>query len=429
MSPSVELPELDPFVEDFQQFPFATLRPAARAAPVQAMVEPGWYIVTTIELAREVLTDPGRFSNQVSRRTSPSAGGRRKRSPQSGLRAFPTYRRCCSTIRQLHTPYRRMVQRALSRHARWPGWSRSIANVAEELAADCPTAARSDLIEVFTRPLPVWAISRVLGTPGRPARRRPAVDRCRDGHDRRPAGPPSGGPQVEQDLLDYPADDRRRAGAATRRSPEMTCSARSSKPTAARPRSGRGGDRRRRTGQPDARADGRRQRKHPAAAGRYRLATRSAAGGVGSGCGPIRHAGRSRSSKRRCVSLARRRPCSAASYTTPRSVGIRFRPERRWSSRCCRPTGTRRYSPDGDRFDPDRPTAQRHVAFGQGIHACIGNILARMEARHAVQRPRSARQNASTSSGTNRCATCRALSCAGWSNCPCGFGASPTSPA
>jgi hypothetical protein len=41
--------------------------------------------------------------------------------------------------------------------------------------------------------------------------------------------------------------------------------------------------------------------------------------------------------------------------------------------------------PDSDRFDPDRPITQRHVAFGQGIHACIGNVLARMEARHAVQ--------------------------------------------
>jgi cytochrome P450 len=40
---------------------------------------------------------------------------------------------------------------------------------------------------------------------------------------------------------------------------------------------------------------------------------------------------------------------------------------------------------DGDRFDPDRPNAHRHVAFGQGPHACIGNALARMEARHAVQ--------------------------------------------
>jgi hypothetical protein len=40
---------------------------------------------------------------------------------------------------------------------------------------------------------------------------------------------------------------------------------------------------------------------------------------------------------------------------------------------------------DGDRFDPDRPSVQRHISFGQGIHACIGNVLARMEARHAVR--------------------------------------------
>ena len=73
MSPFVELPELDPFVEDFQQFPFATLALLRERAPVHAIAEPGWYIVTTIELAREVLTDPARFSNQVSRRTSPPA--------------------------------------------------------------------------------------------------------------------------------------------------------------------------------------------------------------------------------------------------------------------------------------------------------------------------------------------------------------------
>ena len=57
MSPSVELPELDPFAEDFQQFPFATLALLRERAPVHAMAEPGWYIVTTIELVREVLTD------------------------------------------------------------------------------------------------------------------------------------------------------------------------------------------------------------------------------------------------------------------------------------------------------------------------------------------------------------------------------------
>src|SRR5260370_42637864 len=92
MSPSAELPELDPFVEDFQQFPFATLARLRERAPVHAMAEPGWYIVTTIETAREVLTDPARFSNQVSRRTSPPAevadGGGAIRS--QGLPYVPT---------------------------------------------------------------------------------------------------------------------------------------------------------------------------------------------------------------------------------------------------------------------------------------------------------------------------------------------------
>ena len=37
------------------------------------------------------------------------------------------------------------------------------------------------------------------------------------------------------------------------------------------------------------------------------------------------------------------------------------------------------------RFDPDRAGVQQHLAFGLGIHACIGNPLARMEAVTAVQ--------------------------------------------
>ena len=41
--------------------------------------------------------------------------------------------------------------------------------------------------------------------------------------------------------------------------------------------------------------------------------------------------------------------------------------------------------PDPDLFTPGRPPAQRHIAFGQGVHACIGNSLARMEARQAVR--------------------------------------------
>jgi cytochrome P450 len=33
-----------------------------------------------------------------------------------------------------------------------------------------------------------------------------------------------------------------------------------------------------------------------------------------------------------------------------------------------------------DEFNPDRPHVRHHLSFGQGIHACLGNVLARMEA-------------------------------------------------
>jgi cytochrome P450 len=37
-------------------------------------------------------------------------------------------------------------------------------------------------------------------------------------------------------------------------------------------------------------------------------------------------------------------------------------------------------------FDPDRPNAREHLAFGHGIHFCLGAPLARTEGRVAVQR-------------------------------------------
>lgn len=41
--------------------------------------------------------------------------------------------------------------------------------------------------------------------------------------------------------------------------------------------------------------------------------------------------------------------------------------------------------PDPDRFDPRRPNAKQHFAFGQGIHYCVGAPLARMEMTIALE--------------------------------------------
>jgi cytochrome P450 len=43
-----------------------------------------------------------------------------------------------------------------------------------------------------------------------------------------------------------------------------------------------------------------------------------------------------------------------------------------------------RQFPDPDRFDPGRD-AERHLAFGYGVHFCLGASLARLEARVSLE--------------------------------------------
>jgi cytochrome P450 len=151
---------VDLFSETFQQCPFPTLTALRREKPV-CEVANGWYLVTTIELARTVLTDPARFSNAVSRRTPPPP---EVADEVAAIRAqgYPSVPTLLLNDPPLHTRYRKLVTRAFTPRAL--AWMEPlVAQVADELAARLPHNERLDFIHAFARPLPVWAISRVLG--------------------------------------------------------------------------------------------------------------------------------------------------------------------------------------------------------------------------------------------------------------------------
>jgi cytochrome P450 len=365
---------LDLFSAAFQQCPFPELAALRRREPVHRAAN-GWYVVTTMELARAVLTEPVLFSNAVSRRTPPppEVAGEVAAIRARGLPWVPTL---LLNDPPVHTRYRRMVSRAFTpRSLTW--MEPLVAQVAGELAASLPEGRTFDFIDALARPLPVWAISRLLGLPDE---RRDDVRRWTDAATATIGAELDAArwPAVERDLLDF---QRSMTAELTGRQQNPRDDVLSLLVQAAAE-----------AGEPIGTAELLSMTRELLVAG-------------------------NESSLRLLADIAwqlDRRPGELAK--------VREDPERaetiaEESVRMASPSAAvfRRVTrdttlggvplPEGaqivvsllsanrdeavftgpDRFDPDRPPAQRHVAFGQGIHVCIGASLARLEARHAVR--------------------------------------------
>ena len=260
--------------------------------------------------------DDGRSSARCSptRRASPTrcraARRRRPRSPtrsrRSAHRDSRTSRPCCSTTRRSTPATAALVQRTFTPRALT--WMEPlVADVAEELAAALPDGGPVDFIEAFARPLPVWAISRVLGLADE---RRDDVRRWTD------AATATIGAQLP-----------RRALAGRSSASCSTSSGRSRRARAAARRPGRRPAQRARAGRRDRTGEDRSASANSSTspANSWSPATRAACAcsptssgsstdgpRSGRGCAPTRSAPGA-SSRRPCGSPARPPPCSAAS--------------------------------------------------------------------------------------------------------------------
>lgn len=154
---------LDPYDPGFQQTPFPVYAALRRAAPVVEVPGHGWFAVTTMELVRAALRDPVTYANS-------GVAGRRSEPPPEVAAEVAAIRARGHPYRPalglsdppVHTRYRRLVNRAFTPRAL--SWMEPLVeSAARELAAALPDGQVVDVVAAFTRPLPVWAILRVLG--------------------------------------------------------------------------------------------------------------------------------------------------------------------------------------------------------------------------------------------------------------------------
>jgi cytochrome P450 len=365
-------PHVDPYSDAFQQCPYPTYAELRSSSPVHEVADHGFWMVTTMALVREALRDPETFSNAVhtGRRTSPP--------PEivaevEAIRSegFPYQAALGLNDPPTHTRYRKLVTRAfLPRALRW--MEPLVAAAARELAAALPDRGTVDVVEALARPLPVYAISRILGL----------SDAWRDDIARwsdaatatlgASAMPPERWLQVERDNVDFQQRivvelDRRRESptddllsSLVAPDPEEGTLTNAELVWLVRELVVAGNETTtklvtdlvlRLNDRPD---EWERLRAEPA----------RAADVVEEG---LRLASPAQGMFRRVT-----RPTALGDVDLPEGaiVFLAFGSANRDEA----------VFDDPDGFLPGRPAQRQHVAFGQGIHACVGNVLARMEA-------------------------------------------------
>jgi cytochrome P450 len=378
MSSDTAPPELDLFGPHFQADPAAWYELAREREPVHYAPKHGWYIVTKAELVREVLRDPQRFSSRVHKHTQPPPEVAEE---VARIRAqgWPYQPALGTNDPPNHTRLRALVQRAFTpRSIRW--MEPLVRQTAQELAAALPDGADIDLLPAFAEPLPVWAISRVLGLPDS---RREDIRRWSVAATASIGGMPDPRTWVEQErvLLHYQQtmaaeiEQIRQhpkegllstlVGAAEQAAPGEEPVPLAQLLTLIRELVVAGNETsgklildivRLVDGKPD---EWDRVRADPE---RARAIVEEA----------LRWASPSQTAFRRTTGEVQ---LGGVTLPADSILVVSFASANRDEA----------VYPDAGRFDPDREGLQQHLAFGQGMHACIGNPLARMEGVIAVQ--------------------------------------------
>ena len=269
---------------------------------------------------------------------------------------------------------------------RSPRWSRSIRQITPPSSIDVlDRAGAIEFVADFAVPLPVEVIAHALNVPDDAAGRLQALvrrldRRHRDEHlDRRAGSRPSAASTSSSTTSPSSSNG---AGPTRRTTCSPICSTPGSSTTI--PRSTTRAARHARDAEHHPAAPGRRQRDDDQDDDRDDAPARRAPGAMATAAG---RPGRDRPGRRGDAANGDADAGHVADRHPRRDARRRRAPGRARgsSSSSPRPTATSSSTPTPTTFDPDRDNLRQHLAFGKGIHFCLGANLSRLEGQVALQ--------------------------------------------
>ena len=152
-------PFLDP---EFLKCPFPMFKQLRDDAPITFMEQMGMYLVTGYDQAREILLSPDRFSSQVNIPSRHSIAATKIVEEEGYGRGAPALQNADQPV---HTAHRNLVNEAF-RPKRIRQMSEYVNKIVEELLNEIQkTGNQADIVREFSVPLPLIVIADQLGIP------------------------------------------------------------------------------------------------------------------------------------------------------------------------------------------------------------------------------------------------------------------------
>lgn len=156
----------DPFDGGVMACPYPHLATLRDTAPVVWSEAAGAFVVTGHELVVEVARDTARFSNEFGRAGRPVPPEWRERIDAVIAEGYPRVQVLLTSDPPAHTRYRRLVSKAFSPRA-IAALEPTIRSICDRLVAGFVDGEQVEFVRAFAVPLPVEVIARALNVPDR----------------------------------------------------------------------------------------------------------------------------------------------------------------------------------------------------------------------------------------------------------------------